>query len=281
MKQAYGYVVLRYVHDILTGEFINVGLIMHVPTSKLLLSRTRSSIGRLKGVFPDLDRKAFLRAMSSVNRAISKAEEISRTGGMFDNLSDASSFAHLAVPVDDSSLQWSPISSGLTTDPEKSFDLLYERLIGRYDTRLAQRRTDDDVWRPVREKLAERKLNLHFEEKRVVGANDDISFKHARKNGVWHAYEPVSLDLADAEGIKDKARRLRGHLDAVFDGKPDASLKINFILGAPSDEKLLPAYQNALGILRKAPTNPSIYEENQIDDLVSEIEDEVRSHASG
>lgn len=65
----------------------------------------------------------------------------------------------------------------------------------------------------------------------------------------WHAYEALSLDLADADGIKDKARRWRGHLDAVFEGKNDPNLELNFILGAPTDPKLISAYGRHLGPL--------------------------------
>jgi hypothetical protein len=130
--------------------------------------------------------------------------------------------------------------------------------------------------------FARKSLNVKFlcpsKRKTIVGPTDQIAFKHAWKNGKWHAYEPISLDLADADGIKDKARRWRGHLDAVFEGKRDPNLKLNFILGAPTDHKLIPAYENAVAILRRAPSNPSIYEESEIDNLVSEIEDEVRGH---
>ena len=124
MKHAYGYVVLRYVHDVVTGEFLNVGLIMHAPQSQRLKSKTRTSIGRLKGVFPDLDRAAFTSAMRSVTRALGKVEKQLQTDGMFKRSADtnAASFAHLALPLDDSSLQWSPISTGLTEDFEKTFD---------------------------------------------------------------------------------------------------------------------------------------------------------------
>lgn len=278
MKHTYGYVVLRYVHDVITGEFVNVGLVMHAPETQRLKSKTRTSIGRLKGVFPDLDRMAFVAAMKSVTRALGKVEKQFQSDGMFKRSADAGSFAHLAVPLDDSSLQWSPVSTGLTEDFDKTFDWLYQRMVSRYDNRTSARRTDEDVWRPVREKIAERKISVPFEEKTVVGATDQIEFKHAWKNGAWHAYEALSLDLADADGIKDKARRWRGHLDAVFEGRSDPNLKLNFILGAPTDQRLIPAYENAVAILGHSPSKPKIYREGQIDDLVSEIEDEVRAH---
>ncbi|MGY3082373.1 hypothetical protein ACVWZZ_008781 [Bradyrhizobium sp. LM6.10] len=278
-KTAYGYVVLRYVHDVITGEFVNVGLVMHAPDTQQVKSKTRTSIRRLKATFPDLDRTAFVAAMKSVTRALGKVEKQFQSDGMLKQFSDAKSFAHLAVPIDDSSLQWSQVSTGLTDNFDKTFDRVYQRMVTRYDHQSLARRSDEDVWRPVREKIAERKISVPFEEKTIVGATDQIEFRHAWKNGAWHAYEALSLDLADADGIKDKARRWRGHLDAVFEGKNDPNLKLNFILGAPTDPKLISAYENAVAILGHSPSKPKIYREGQIDDLVSEIEDEVRAHA--
>jgi hypothetical protein len=85
------------------------------------------------------------------------------------------------------------------------------------------------------------------------------------------------MDLADAEGIKDKARLWLGHLAAVADG-PSEPFKVYFLLGAPQDWSLRPAFDTAKAILSKSPFAPSIYDETQIDDLVSDIEDEFRAH---
>jgi hypothetical protein len=111
----------------------------------------------------------------------------------------------------------------------------------------------------------------------ITSATDEVAFRHAWRNGQWHAHEPLSLDLADADGIKDKARRWRGHLAAVADGGRD-ELKPRFVVGAPQSATLRPAYQNALMILRQADFSPSVYEDDQIDTPVAEIEAEVRTH---
>ena len=80
-KRPYSYTVLRYVHDVMTGEFVNVGIVLHVPSLGLLQSRMRTSIGRLRGTFPDLDRGAFTSAMRSVSRSFERLNrEIGREG---------------------------------------------------------------------------------------------------------------------------------------------------------------------------------------------------------
>jgi hypothetical protein len=202
--RAYTYTILRYVHDVRTGEFLNVGVVLHAASVGELAFKTRKTFGRGKRMFPDLDSDAFHAAMQAVDRALAaqaqqmgEAERVAGDG-------NAVSIARQALPDDDSTLQWSELGSGVTDDLSKSLEKLYVRMVTRYDTHTTPRKTDENVWRPVREKLAQLDIPIQLEEKVVTSATDEIAFKHARKNGKWHAYEPVSLDLADADGIKTR-----------------------------------------------------------------------------
>jgi Protein of unknown function (DUF3037) len=278
-KQKYSYTALRYVHDVMTGEFVNVGIVLFVPSTATVKVKTRSTIGRIKDIFPDLQRVAFVNAMKAIDRGIKKVSKECAETSLLSRDVDAGALARMALPSDDSSLQWSPVGGGLTDDVDKTFERLFERLVARYDTHSAHRRTDDDVWKPVRDKIAERNIDVELIKKTITGTSDEIAFEHAWKNGKWHAYEPISLDMADAEGIKDKARKWRGHLDAVHDGASE-QVKLHLVIGAPSQLSLIPAYENAVKILSSSPFQPTIYSEDQIDELVDQFEDEVRAHAA-
>jgi hypothetical protein len=275
-KQAYSYTILRYVHDVMTEEFINVGIVLYLPSCGSIKVKTRKTIGRIKEMFPNLDRPTFVETMRSLERSILRVERELKKSPLFSPSIDAGSVARKALPTDDSSLQWSPIGTGLTDNVDATFARLYERMIAQYDEHFERRKSDDDVWRPVREKLEERDLASRLTEKSISGHVDEIVFKHAWKNGVWHVYESVSLDLADAEGIKEKARRWLGHLSAVADSSEP--FKPHFLIGAPANPDLRHAYSKAIAILRRASVNPEIFEEGQIDALVSRIEDEIRAH---
>jgi hypothetical protein len=166
----------------------------------------------------------------------------------------------------------------LSEDSKKTLERLFARFVTKYDNLYQHRRSDDDVWRPVRKKLEERKIADRLQEKVISGTIDDIKFKHAWKNGKWHVYEPVSFDLADADGIKSKAREWLGHLSAVVAGDAIEPFQTHFVVGKPENTKLRSAYKSAVEILRTAPGHPEIFEESQVDELVAKIEDEVRQH---
>lgn len=276
-KQAYSYTILRYVHDVVSGEALNVGVVMHMSVSQEVRMRTNKTIGRLRGAFPDLDRRAFVSAMEAIDRSFRVVAGRLTTEVRLDGISDARSLALAVLPADDSALQWSSAGAGFTDDPARTFEELYERYVARYAAGTVNRRTDEEIWRPVRDGLAKRGIDVPFGSKTVAGAHDRIEFSRAWKNGRWHAYEPLSMDLADADRIKDKARRWRGHLAAVAEGTSE-QVDLHFLLGRPQNAMLNDAYETAKAILQHAPFAKEVVDEDNVDDLVASIEQEYRGH---
>ena len=132
-KQAYSYTVLRYIHDVVSGEVLNVGVVMHAPAVGFLKVRTRKTVDRLKQAFPDLDDAAFIDAMLAVDRGFATVMKQVGTARLFDAGTDARALALNVLPEDDSALQWSPAATGLTANPDRTLERLYERYITRYD----------------------------------------------------------------------------------------------------------------------------------------------------
>ena len=275
-KMSYTYTVLRYVHDTSTAEFVNVGIVLHCASHRYLGAKFRHTYRRLSALFPDLDASAFRSSMTTIERALKSAGDVYKKIDLFRPDADAVQLARSVLPADDSSLQWSPVGSGLTADPTAELDRLYARLVGSYDERPERRRSDADVWRPVRERLDQARLTSKLKVKVIRGADDALEFQHAWKNGVWHCYEALSFDLADADGIKRKAREWMGHLTAVRDA-PER-FKPYFIVGAPTNTKLMPAYRDAMAILKKSPVETEVVPEAEADKLVAMIEAELAAH---
>lgn len=276
---AYTYVLLRYRHDPWSGEFANVGVVLHSPHADFVGVRVRKTLGRLGKMFPGLVKSDLTSSLSAIERAVCRLAP-SRQSELISGASlDAKAIAARALPADDSSYVWGPLASGVTNDPAVTLDYLFKRFVAQYDEDSFVRRDDAAVWQPVREKLAEKHLLERLQPKTVISPIDEVHFGNAWKNGAWHCYQALSFDLMTSEGIREKAARWSGHMLGV--SKAPEDIRPYFLVGAPSDPQLAGDYRRAIELLRVSALSPAVFEEPQVDELVNEIERQVHRHDSG
>src|SRR5438128_7475375 len=91
MRAPYSYVLLRYRHDPLAGEFANVGVIMHQASAGFLDAKVRRTLGRLSAIFPDIDGEALRSSLRTVEREV-KRRAATEGGDLLTSLKDAGSF---------------------------------------------------------------------------------------------------------------------------------------------------------------------------------------------
>ncbi len=269
-RQPYTYVILRYRHDPVAGEFLNVGVIMVAPESCFLGVKVRKSLGRLGKTFPGIQRAEVTGALASIRYAIEKyGHSLSETGLFSDREIDADKIAKKALPLDESSYFWGPLCSGVTSDPQATIESLFARFVARYDEETKHGRDDSAVWQPVREELAKRDLLDRLQPKKIVSPIDEVEFGSAWKNGVWHCYQALSFDLVTSEGIREKAARWSGHMTGL--SKAEEDIQPYFIVGAPSDPALENDYSRAINLLRESSLNPKVFVESQSGELAELI----------
>ncbi len=124
IRLPYSYVVLRYVHDIVRGEFANVGVVLFAPHAPFLRGRFSSDFRRLRAIFGEID-EAHLSSM---------LQHLGRTFAGFQPDRDTAKrnitqLVQRLLPADDSSLQWSPPGGGVTEDVSETLDYLFERFV--------------------------------------------------------------------------------------------------------------------------------------------------------
>ena len=113
MKSTFTYTVLRYVHDIATGEFVNMGVALYAPEAKYISAVCTPRYGRLSKMFLEVNGEH----LKSITRFIQARFEEHGTkfktelplGGVPKSIMD---IAHSILPRDDSSLQWSEPNGG-------------------------------------------------------------------------------------------------------------------------------------------------------------------------
>lgn len=276
-RKPYSYVLLRYRHDPLAGEFVNVGVLLHAPVANFVGIKVRKTLGRLGKMFPGISKSDFTASVTAIERAARKLLPSSSILQFPSELTDAAKFAAVALPPDNSSYVWGPLCTGLAADPQETLDRLYERFVSRFDDEVVSRREDSAIWQPVREKLAAKRLIDKLQPKVVVSPLDEVHFGSAWKNGAWHCYQALSFDLTTREGIREKAARWSGHMLGA--SKSDEEIRPYFLVGAPSEEGLNEDYQRAIQLLRASALSPAVFEETQIDVLVDQIVSKMATKA--
>lgn len=280
MKTAYTYTILRYMHDTLTGEFINVGVALLAPRVRYAGAICRPTYSRLSKTFPGLDGEAFKGLMRFIQ---SRFEELGeRLSGEFPFEKEPENIlelAHSILPPDDSSLQWSPMGSGLTDNPSQTLDGLYRRLVAKYDDPAPkERRPDHEVWRSFRRALEPFHVLKHLQPKSIVLQDDEAVFPYAWKNQIWHCLQPLSFDLS-AEGIKDKSHGWFGQIMSL-QGSTD-KFKVYLLVGRPQQASVQKDFQRALSMLHRLPADKEIVQEEEAESFSERFAKEIEEHEPG
>jgi hypothetical protein len=277
MKTTYSTITLRYLHDVVTGEFANIGVVLYSPEQRYLEARFITSYERLNAIFLKIDHlhyRALMRYLA--NRFDEIAADI-RDGLHVPPVTGLKEIVRQVLPPDDSSLQWSEQGGGFTENAGATLDELFKRLVERYVAGAEQvSRSDEDIAKPFKAKLG--KVSEKLTPKRIEAKDYQYEFRFGWQNAVWHLYEPVSFDLLTPESIREKAVRWYGRSAALQESREQ--FKIHFLIGEPKQPGTEGAFQNALHLLRKAPGQKQLVHENEIEELAVHVAEEITSHAS-
>lgn len=280
MKFPYSYALLKYIHDSVTGEFANVGVILYAPRANYVGFKGSTAYGRLSEFFPGMDGDHFRRMIRSIE---SRAHEFSETAsGLFKaNLEEKAAFdlGNRILPLDDSSLRFTEGGSGISSDLNQTLQRIYERYVERYSKKPQfQRRSDEVVLNSFKPLLAQRKL-LDKVEPVVIRAKDyEHKFPIAWKNGKWNACEAVSFDYSDASHLLERANTWLGR--GVSLNESPEKFTLHLIVGKPRDAKLKNSFTKALNILHKMPLRHEIVKEEEAKHLAEHIEKDLAQHSS-
>jgi hypothetical protein len=278
MKTPYTFSVLRYVHDPVTAEFVNIGVALYAPDAKYLNALCTSRYQRLSNMFEPVDGDHFRQITRFVQSRVEALGQRLRTElplkAAPKNIED---LLAQVLPHDDSAIQFSSAGGGFSSDLDKTLNELYARYVDRYVLK-PQRpsRDDEEVWRAFKEPLEKREIIKHLRPKRISAPNYDYEFTRARKNEVWHAYEPISFDLVEASSIKDKANRWLGQATTLNDSQERFALHI--LLGKPKDSKLQTAFVQAQNILHKMPCKHEFVQEEEAEQFAEALKNEIKDH---
>jgi hypothetical protein len=277
MRTPYSFSVLRYVHDPVSQEFINIGIAVYSREAGFLRAICTTHYARITRMFAKIDGNRFRQLTGYVQERINALGEGLPSELPFEPGRAIEHLLTRVLPADDSSVQFSDAGVGLSHNLENTARDLFDRYVERYSlNRDSNRRDDEDIWRTFREPLERRHVSMYLAPKRIVAPNYDYEFQRAWKNQIWHLYEPVSFDMVDGGSIVEKANRWLGRATSLNDSSE--SFEIHFLLGEPQDSRLQYNFIKAQNILNKMPGKKEFIRESEADEFADEFEREVRSH---
>lgn len=256
------YVVLRYVHDNAAGESLNVGVLLSAANGDFVDLRVDRHHGRLSATFRDFPVDFHRHAMRSLNQKVRQIRSHADMGqGSLFPLGDAGKVIRALWPDAGLNYQASETKAGEARDLRQALDALYDRFVTRQapDRRPRQRRADEDVWKDMARRLPA-PVAMRLRSASIEAGPFTFRFDHTYQNGKLHVIEPLSFDLLEADSVRDKSMRWIGYASHLMPYLGTLSL----VVEGPEQDKVKPAYQSALEILRGA---VEVYELNQADRL--------------
>lgn len=275
MRKPFSFGLVRYVHDPVSEEFLNVGVVVYSPMGGYLKARCTRRYGRLSNTFGEVRGQHFRSLMGFIQRRVNELGRRLESSDS-DLPADPMAVVRSLFAIDDSSIQFSNGGGGLAEDFDSALNSLYERYVGKFESETGRRRGDSDVWRDYRPRFDELGIVEHLTAHIVRSTDFSYEFDRAWKNGVWNAIEPVSLDLSSPQKIRDKANKWLGRTVNLAEAPDD--LKLFFLLGPPSGSSMKTAYDQAKDILHKSPIPHQLIEEDEVEDFAKELRDQIRDH---
>jgi hypothetical protein len=229
--------VLRYHHDVITGEFVNVGIVLFNKEMQFLRCAVTHRYARLSRFFHAEKTASYVsQTIRSFENYIQRISQELVTELKYYDYTSIDEITSAILPKDDSSLQCSDITKGLSMNFNKTFDDLFIRYVTVYENiSMRESRTDEEAWNQVYKKyFDEYGITNSLSKQRLKTENDIFDFDLTYKNGTLHLYNPVSFDLVDHDAIREKVYKWRGKIAEIE--TTNENINIHMLLLYPENQ---------------------------------------------
>ena len=274
----YSYCVLKYVHDPVAGEALNVGVFVFDAHAQRVSWRTDRHTKRFYNAFANFDRRQHRWALTRFDDLVKRLESEfeSGQGSLFSDSEKALSAFALAQGLwPDRGTQYTvgrggvggaKIEPGETESDvlERVADSLFDRYVLRQrpSAGSGESRSDGEVWNEFKKKLEHEELWRALTPETVDAGGFAYKFEWTHQNGKLNIVQPLSFDLHDAESIRDKASKWFGYCHQL--GTTGRVGEMVLVLGAPKVRSNEGAYKNALKMIGDTPIKPNLVMESEV-----------------
>lgn len=274
------YQVLRYLPDRVSGEFVNLGVVLYNAEDKILYGKFISKIGKISEFFPEVNSRYLIKSVKAIQQAIVSISARLDTEFEFEKYNSLDVITKQVLPKDDSALTFSEIKKTLDINAEIAIKDLFTRFV---KVQLAEEddeiRRDKEVWNKIYKKhFDECGITKHFRHHKVKTQNDELEFDKAWKNGVWNCFESVSFNLSRADAIKNKVYKWVGKLDELNSASEPVHIYLLSVL--PHEHPELNKFiSKKIKSKNSDKTKIELISEEQLDKTAKRIKREIDNHS--
>jgi hypothetical protein len=202
----YQYQILRFLPDRVSGEFVNLGVVVYDPKNIQLAGRFYPKITRVSSFFPTINSRYLAATLRFFQQEFDKICQRLQTELKFEKIDNIEVITKSILPKDDSSIVFTEPKKLLEVTLDIAIEDLYEKMVLSYVTESEREYvTDKEVWSKVYKSYFDRfEITEHLEHHTVKTEMDSWLFEHAWKNGAWNCFEAVSFDLVKEDSIREK-----------------------------------------------------------------------------
>lgn len=134
--------IVRYAPEPASGEMLNIGVVLLSSGHSFMGSRFLGKWGRITRAFPDADEVHLRRIASAIAKSCERhvSTQVPSTGP-----NDVVAAFDAAMPHDDASIVRSSPLMGITADPGRTLNELFERYVAARDAQWSSLRVEADV----------------------------------------------------------------------------------------------------------------------------------------
>jgi hypothetical protein len=276
--KTFQYQILRYLPDRVSGEFVNLGLVVYLPEEKVLKAKFYTKSNRLHAFFPSVNSRFIIRNIKTIDAYIKKINTDYSKPLFTEATVDLNEITNKILPRDDSALYFTATAKVLDINLDSLLTNLYDRLILKYvhdsdhDT-LA----DKEVWKQY--------YKIHFDKYKlteklhpvtVKTKMDEWNFERTCKNGALHCFESVSFDLLNDESIRRKVYTWAGRVDELRTAKEPIHLYLLSLL--PQNKELKKFIQEKLSNREISNAIIEIVDSKSADKVVKLVKEQLENH---
>ncbi len=233
----YQYQILRYRHDIVSGEFANLGIVFFDSKNNVLKAKFVSKYKRLSQFFGNISSTFLMRTLRQLEKDFSSLAKSLKKESSIDHLRNINDLTTSVIPKDDNALLFSNTFSGWHFEFDLAFNEIYNQVIEKYQDVIVERHNDAYAWKAIYKKHFDKYgITSQLKPKSIKTNFTTIEFDKTVKNSSLHCFQSLSFDLKHEGSIEEKIYRWYGRTRELATAKQP--LKVYLLSILPKNDKL-------------------------------------------